>query len=186
MRSSDVPRNVFRFLLPTLTLALLGCETIQSLNFSSEPTSPDPCPIAVVAEEAARLTRFDPGTNRDPRNILFEAEIPGLNGDCGHGDTEIDIDLQVRIVAGRGPANTTQQATIPYFVAITRTDKTILAREAFEATIEFPGNQTRNETIEEIEQTIPFGEGDSGANYVIVVGFEMTPEELEYNRQLGR
>ncbi|MGH6927178.1 MAG: hypothetical protein ACREEV_02590, partial [Dongiaceae bacterium] len=77
-------------------------------------------------------------------------------------------------------------AKVNYFVAVARSDKTVLARQAFDAVIELPGNQTRNEIIEEIEQTIPIPEGGSGGNLVIVVGFEMTPDELEFNRQQGR
>jgi hypothetical protein len=94
--------------------------------------------------------------------------------------------MQIQLIASRGPAATDDKAMFNYFVAVARTDKTILSRDAFDTVIELPGNQTRNETVEEIEQTIPLAEGESGANIVIVVGFEMTPDELEYNRQQGR
>ena len=59
-------------------------------------------------------------------------------------------------------------------------------RDAFDTVIDLSGNQTRNETIEELEQTIPIPEGGSGGNLVIVVGFEMTPAELEFNRRQRR
>jgi hypothetical protein len=174
-----------RLALLAAPLLLAACETLSSLDFSPEPEIPPPCPRAVVGEGAGRLTRFD-GGGKDPTNVLFEAEIADLAGSCIYDDTEISVEMLIQIVAGRGPAATDDDAKVSYFVAVTRTDKTILARQAFDAVIELPGNQTRNEIIEEIEQIIPIPEGGSGGNLVIVVGFEMTPDELEFNRQQGR
>jgi hypothetical protein len=174
-----------RLALLAVPFLLAACETLSSLDFSPEPEIPPPCPRAVVGEGAGRLTRFD-GSGKDPTNVLFEAEIADLAGSCIYDDTEISVEMQIQIVAGRGPAATDDDAKVNYFVAVTRNDKTVLARQAFDAVIELPGNQTRNEIIEEIEQTIPIPEGGSGGNLVIVVGFEMTPDELEFNRQQGR
>ena len=166
-------------------LLLGACETLMAIDFNPPPEIPPPCPRAVVGENAGRLTRFS-GAGKDPANIVFEAEIADLAGSCVYDDDSIDVDLQIQIVAGRGPAATDDNASFNYFVAVARTDKTILSRDAFDTVIELPGNQTRNQTVEELEQTIPLAKGESGANLVIVVGFEMTPEELEFNRQQGR
>jgi len=174
-----------RLALLAAPLLLAACETLSSLDFSPDPEVVPPCPRAVVGEGAGRLTRFD-GGGKDPTNVLFEAEIADLAGTCIYDDTEISVDLQIQIIAGRGPAATGDDARMNYFVAVTRADSTVLAREAFDVAIELSGNQTRNEIIEEIEQTIPIPEGGSGASLVIVVGFEMTPDELEFNRQQGR
>ncbi len=166
-------------------LLLGACETLKSIDFNPKPELPPPCPRAVVGENAGRLTRFS-GASKDPANIVFEAEIADLAGSCVYDDDSIEVDLQIQIVAGRGPAATDDKAKFNYFVAVARTDKTILSRDAFDTVIELPGNQTRNQTVEELEQTIPLATGESGANLVIVVGLEMTPEELEFNRKQGR
>jgi hypothetical protein len=166
-------------------LLLGACETLRSIDFNPKPELPPPCPRAVVGENAGRLTRFS-GAGRDAANVVFEAEIADLAGSCVYNDGSIDVDLQIQLIAGRGPAATEDNAKFNYFVAVARTDKTILSRDAFDTLIELPGNQTRNQTVEELEQTIPLAEGESGANFVIVVGIEMTPEELEFNRQQGR
>lgn len=177
--------SALRLAVLAAPILLTACETLSSLDFSPDPEILPPCPRAVVGEGAGRLTRFD-GAGEDPTNVVFEAEIGDLAGTCIYDDTEISVDMQIQIIASRGPAATDDSAGFNYFVAVTRTDKTILARETFDAVIELPGNQTRNEIIDEIEQTIPIPEGGSGANLVIVVGFEMTSEELEYNRKQGR
>ncbi len=166
-------------------LLLGACETLKSIDFNPKPELPPPCPRAVVGENAGRLTRFS-GAGKDPANVVFEAEIADLAGSCVYNDDSIEVDLQIQLVAGRGPAATDDNAKFNYFVAVARTDKTILSRDAFDTVIELPGNQTRNQTVEELEQTIPIAKGESGANLVIIVGLEMTPEELEFNRKQGR
>jgi hypothetical protein len=176
---------VLRLALAAVPLLLVGCDTLKSINFNPPPKVPPPCPRAVVADNAGRLTRFA-GAGADPSQVQFEAEIGDLTGDCGYGDTSIDVNLKIPIVGSRGPAHTTGPARFNYFVAIARTDQTILAREAFDASIDFPGNQTRNGIQEEIEETIPIQPGESGTDFVILVGFEMTPAELDYNRKQGR
>ena len=179
------PPVALRLVFLVAPLLLGACETLRSLDFSPEPVIPPPCPRAVVAEDAGRLTRFA-GADQYETNMVFEAEITDLAGSCVYDDETIEVDLQIRIVAGRGPASTDDEAKLNYFVAVARTDKTILGRDAFDTVIDLSGNQTRNETIEELEQTIPIPEGGSGGNLVIVVGFEMTPQELEFNRQQRR
>jgi hypothetical protein len=175
-----------RLALVAASLLLGSCETLKSLDFHSQPPAPPaPCPRAVVADQAGHLTRFV-GADKDPAHVQFEAQIGDLTGDCGYDDSSIDVDMKVQILGSRGAANTTGQATFNYFVAIARPDKTILAREAFDATIEFPGNQTQNGVVDEIQQTIPLQSGQTGTDFVIIVGFEMTPDELEYNRKQGR
>jgi hypothetical protein len=166
-------------------LLLGACETLNSIDFNPPPEIPPPCPRAVVGENAGRLTRFN-GAGKDPANMVFEAEVADLAGSCIYDGDTIEVDMQIQLVAGRGPAATDDKAKFNYFVAVARTDKTILSRAAFDTVIELPGNQTRNETVEEIEQTIPLANGETGANLVIVVGIEMTPDELEFNRQQRR
>ena len=175
-----------RLALIAASLLLGSCETLKSLDFHSQPPAPPgPCPRAVVADQAGHLTRFV-GAEKDPAHVQFEAQIGDLVGDCGYDGSTIDVDMKVQILGSRGAADKTGKATFNYFVAIARRDKTVLAREAFDATIEFPGNQTQNGIIDEITQTIPLQTGQDGNDFVIIVGFEMTPDELNYNRQQGQ
>jgi len=177
--------TALRLALLAAPLLLGACETLRSINFNPQPELPPPCPRAVVGENAGRLTRFS-GAGKDPANVVFEAEIADLAGSCVYNEDSIDVDLQVQLIASRGPAATDDNAKFNYFVAVARTDKTILSRDAFDTVIELSGNQTRNQSVEQLEQTIPIAKGESGANLVIVVGFEMTPVELEFNRKQGR
>lgn len=159
-----------------------GCETLRSIDFNPKPELPPGCPRAVVADDAGQLTRFS-GAGREPSDVAFEAEILEVTGTCGYDDDVVDIEMQVQIAARRGPAGTGDEVALKYFVAIVHSDKTILARQAFDASIELPEDQSGNGIIEEIDQTIPLREDETGEDYVIIVGFEMTPDEFRFNRE---
>ena len=88
----------------------------------------------------------------------------------------------MQVVAQRGPANSDRLANLSYFVAVARTDETILARRSFDIAIPFPGNRTRVAGIEQIGQVITLVGNETGGDYRIYVGFDLTREELDYNR----
>lgn len=163
------------FALAALALTLAACGMLE------KPKPPAPCPRADIVDDAGKLTRFA-GTGRDLTDVQFEAEIDGVSGSCVYDDDVIDVDLQLRIVASRGPADENRRADFRYFVAVARTDQTIIAREEFDSYIEFPGNQTRAGIVEELAQHIPIQPDEPGTNFVIYVGFALSPEELEFNR----
>ena len=93
--------------------------------------------------------------------------------------------LRIPFIAERGPANQASQAKFEYFVAVATTSNEVPTggREAFSLAIPFHNNQTRNGGTDEVEELIPLGPNDVGANYIVYVGLVLTEDELNYNRQ---
>ena len=142
---------------------------------------PRPCPDVVLLADASRQVKFN-GQGRDLTDVLFEAELEAARLVCTYDDNELDVDLQVRVIASRGPANADRVANLNYFVAVARSDRTVLARRSFDIAIPFPGNRTRVSGLEEIGQVITLAQGEDGSNYLIYLGLDLTPEELQFNR----
>jgi len=168
--------GLFRAARPLLGLA--GALLLAAC--ASEPET-RPCPQAVVLSDAARQVKFS-GQGRDLTDVLFEATISTGRLVCEYDDNVLDVDLQVQVVAARGPANDDRLANLSYFVAVARRDQTVLARESFDLAIPFPGNRTRVSALEEIGQVITLTGDEDGGDYRIYVGLDLTHEELDYNR----
>jgi len=168
----DVFRSLRVFFGLAAGLLLAGC--------AGEPET-RPCPQAVVLNDASRQVKFS-GEGRDLTDVLFEASIGAGRLVCEYDENVLDVDLQVKVIASRGPANSDRLANISYFVAVARSDQTVLARESFDIAIPFPGNRTRVSGLEEIGQVITLQGNEDGGNYRIYVGLDLTHEELEYNR----
>ena len=150
------------------------------------------CPATRVLEDPAQLTRFKPGAGRDITDIDFDAAFAEIDGTCEIDDDEIEIELKVLIVANRGNANVSRQATLPFFIAVVDQDRNVIIhdgkamRKGFDGKVDFPGNQTRVTYTDDFELTIPTSSGQRANDFLIFFGFELTPEELEYNRTRRR
>ena len=81
------------------------------------------------------------------------------------------------------PAATADAHDYRYFVAVTRRNGKVLAKEYFNTRAEFERGVVtgKSELVNKI--LIPRAdESISGVNFEVIVGFELTPEQLEFNR----
>ena len=160
-----------------LALGVAGCSV-----FSNTP--PPPCPAASIVDDASRVSVFKDGPGRDLIDVQFEGEIDAIESDCdlNRAGDEITTRTGVRIVATRGPAAEGTEVSFSFFVAVIDRNQQVLARERFDSVLVFDPSQRRIGVVEEIEELIPLPVGLSGADYEVLVGFELTAEQLEFNR----
>ncbi len=120
-------------------------------------------------------------------DVVLDARLDRFDGECEtdlDDDTsgQVDVDLQLFFEATRGPANQTREGRFDYFVAIADGSGAILAKKVFQTEFEFDGNRNRVGLIEELTQEIPLRAGQLGEDFDIFVGFQLSPEQFEYNR----
>jgi len=145
------------------------------------------CPNIVIVKDTAEMTTFRPGPGRDLTDVVLDARIDRFDGECAT-DLErdrsgtVNVDLQLIFEAVRGPANDTKGGSFSYFVAIANRKGDILAKKVFDTEFEFEGNRTRVGGVEELTQEIPLRAGELGEDFDIFVGFQLSPEQLKYNR----
>ncbi|WP_169567807.1 hypothetical protein [Sneathiella limimaris] len=161
-------------------------------NFSTDlfgsDQAPLPCPNVTVLPGAENITIFREGPGRDLVDVTFEGVIEPIGGECVYEDDDAlvvaELLLQVSVV--KGPAANTETPTVPFFVAIADRDKKVLSKKVFDTTIQIPAGQKRGAVQEEMIQRIPILSGRTGADYAIVIGFQLSGEQLEYNRKTIR
>jgi hypothetical protein len=164
-------------------LAPVALVALAALSACSTPSNPSyPCPVAGVLGDAETLTDFRGG--QDPTNLVRHATISDVSLTCGYNIKKriVNSKLAFTITLDKGPAEQAGSVTIPYFVAISRGGKYVLARKAFTRTLSY-GDASRvseRETVPDIH--IPLAEGLQGNSYQVIVGLELTPAELGYNR----
>ena len=144
--------------------------------------TPPACPRASIISDGASVTKFREGTGRDLTDMVAQAEIVDIAVNCDYDRRGVDVALQVAIAATRGPADRSRAAEFEYFVAVTDPERNILAKEVFRVQFKFAANEQRVGTVDEIEPRIPLKSRADGVEYQIIVGFQLTPEEIEWNR----
>jgi hypothetical protein len=167
--------RIARFLAPLLVMVTLA--PLAACN-----RTPPACPRASIISDGATVTRFREGPGRDLTDVTVKGEIVDVAVDCDYDRRGVDVALQVAIAAERGPADRTRTAEFDYFVAVADAQRNILAKEVFHVSLRFPPNQQRTGTVDEIEPRIPLKDRADGVDYHIIVGFQLTPEEIEWNR----
>jgi len=168
--------------LAALTLVALILGACSFLDSSTPP----PCPNVSILAGSERLVLFKPGPGRDIIDILVEADISNLRAACEYDDLRVDVESAFEIIAARGPKAETSRVIIVFFAAIIDPNGRVIAKETFESRVEFPQNRRRVGVREQVIQQIPLTKLTDGRDYQVLVGFQLTPDQLEYNQSRRR
>ncbi|MGE3142683.1 MAG: Tat pathway signal sequence domain protein [Hyphomonadaceae bacterium] len=144
-----------------------------------------PCPLMGVLYDNARLVEFSqPGQERYA-NIAFTGEVEGVRGLCRYvGSDPIRMAMEINMAFGRGPAAQADRRTYRYWVAVTRGGQVPIAKQYFDVDVQFPAGQSVVRRAERVDNIVIPRANDtiSGVNFEILVGLELTPEQLQFNR----
>ncbi len=177
--------------IAVLALVLGGCSTIEAMFGQDVP--PPACPNVAVLPDAKDIVKFRPGQGRDLIDILYESELTNLSQSCVYdidentGEGTLTVEIGVFIDIARGPANRDRKAEFAYFIVITDQSKKVLNKQRFPVKVAFPGNLSRLTWADDPDAPaivlIPLKGGKIGRDFNIFVGFQLSPEELEFNRR---
>ena len=147
-------------------------------------TAQGPCPYVKVLYDAARYVEFK--DNREASaNVGYTGEIEGISAACAYkGSDPIRVDMMITFSLGRGPQAPSAQKDYVYWVAVTTRNKDVLAKEYFTLPAKFAAGKNTLVISDHIAGvTIPRADDKvSGNNFEVLVGFEVTPQMAEFNR----
>jgi len=142
---------------------------------------PMPCPALEVPAATARLVAFRPGPSRGPTDMTLEASFAGASANCLVVEDRLTVQIRLEIVVRRGPANQNRRADLAYFVALTDARGEVLNKWIFAVDGAF-GESTQLPLAEELELAIPGIANRAAESHRIYVGFQLSQEQLRYNR----
>lgn len=165
------------------TLATTACSMFDK-------TPPPPCPDVSVLGDAAHVTKFVDGPGRDLIDVRYEGDIADASGSCNYDINKetkagtLDVEMTVAMDLSRGPAEHGGTVPVSYFVAITGKDKQILNKQHFSADVTFPPNTSELAWRDEpVYLSIPLKAGETGDDFQVFVGYDLSQDELQYNRK---
>jgi hypothetical protein len=143
-----------------------------------------PCPFVKTLYDAARYVEFKDNQEASA-NVAYTGEIQGVSAQCEYkSDEPIKVKMEMLFELGRGPQARAGSKTYRYWVAVTDRDREVIAKQSFDLPVTFGTGQDRIYKTETLNQIlIPRAKATvSGANFEILVGFEVTPEMAAFNR----
>lgn len=156
------------------TAALMSCSL-----FEEKPL----CPRVGLMDQAHRTIYYRSSGGHDLTDVTHEVVIENFTYECEYdfnGDeNNVEIFLNILLSARRGPAATGNVVNIPYFVAITDSEKNILSKDIFTSPIRFSDNEIRSKVVEELAIVIPFDSQQDIYKFKTFLGLQLTSEQFE-------
>lgn len=169
-------------------LLLSGCESVKSIKWpefgAGKTEAANTCPIVGVSPELGNITQLRGG---EP---LSETIIASVKPTCETMGNAVKARLAIEFKGRLGPAaikDAVQEAnyTIPYLIAVVNSQSQIVAKDVFAISMTYKAGQTEQSLSDLIEQSIPLQKGEKASDYRIMVGFQLSPEELAFNRTIA-
>lgn len=143
-----------------------------------------PCPFVKALYDADRYVELKNGQENSDA-VAFTGEIEGVNATCAYkGSEPIHVKMAVSFAFGRGPEAKGSHKDYRYWVAVTVRNLAVLDKQYFSVPADFPAGQDRVSYVDRLDDiVIPRAKaGVSGANFEILVGFDVTPQMAAFNR----
>jgi hypothetical protein len=178
---------MLKFVPLFLLLILSGCGTRVARQLDNTPNA-GPCPVAGSIYDAARYVKFQDGAGKLYSNIEYTGEITNVRLYCRYFKEEpLEAEIEIDFALGKGPSATSNTHDYRYFVAVTRRNGKVLAKEYFNTRADFSKSTVIGQSELVNRVVIPRAdESISGVNFEVIVGFELSPEQLEFNRSGSR
>jgi hypothetical protein len=143
----------------------------------------------MILGDAEQITQFRDGPGRDILDVSYSGRLNRVLAECDYDMNKdrtgvMAVRVLVAVDAERGPANVDRFAPYRYFVSLVDSQREPVAKGVFDLPARFPGNVTRLIlTDDTVEMKVPIAAGQSGKNFTILIGFQLTEEQLEFNRR---
>jgi hypothetical protein len=174
-----------RPLAARLLLALLPAALLAAC--AQPPDEVIRCPRLLIPLDTERLTRFADGDGRDITDVVLQAEVKFLSGECDVDEDEITMEFPIAVRGSRGPAERDGQETVDVFMHVYTADRqTRLSSRDIPLSLEFAGNRTSIVAADRLTVRIPKQPDQDADDFVVFLGLKLSREELNYNREESR
>lgn len=182
----------FSFLAIAAAVSLTACGATDEIGSLVKKRIAPPCPQVRLLKDADIITVYRPGPGRDITDIRYEAELTGYKGECDYiGEdgvySQVKLTLKVAYDISRGPAEKGKVIKVPYFVAVPEFYPRAEGRRDFASAARFIENRDNMAVIDEaVEISLPLGKNRPVPDMKVYIGFVLTENQLEFNRQKRR
>jgi hypothetical protein len=177
MSASDHTGRWARALAVPTALGLAAL--VSGCGSSSTTAGGMSCPPLVAAPGTATIAIFPAGGAKTP---IVGGRIDGAQARCLRDKTGVAVNTEINFYAERINLQI-KDATLPYFIALVDPQERVLAQEGFQLHVVFnPGENYRKLPPEKLTVHLPVRDRAVAADYSVIIGFQLTPEQLAFNR----
>jgi hypothetical protein len=173
-------RSPLRVLSVALAALLAGCSWFG--GGSDKNADELACPTAFIAPGTNAYRVFRPGGGTGLADIQFGVKLTSVKSTCKREKDGIVVDTVNSFVAVRNDPDL-RQGDFTYFVAVADGQQNILTKRNFTLRVEFDTRQKEMRMVDTIVEHLPLRKVSAGRSYGIVVGLQLSQQELDFNRR---
>ena len=196
-----------------MAFALSGCETMQKMGDSlksmempkitpkGEAAATDGttasglvsvggqnCPQIKALPDLANITQFADPVTAMPNQMISDTKLEKIASKCTVAGNSVSVELELNFAGVLGPIGVKDldgQAnyTYPYFLSVISPDGKILSKDVFALSMVYENGQISYHRQDKLRQVIPLVNGQDASKFQIMVGFQLSADELAYNRR---
>jgi hypothetical protein len=174
-------------MLKPISRLLAVCMAAFAVSSCNDQSKIEFCPGMTSVLDAYMAATFKPGMPAMPTNALYTVEIINVKGNCTfdkQGKTS-ESNLTVTFGATRVRPGDAAEYTVPYFVAVTE-GETVITKTLRKITFSFAAGEKTATFEDNIDDVALVTDGDKKPyDYQILVGLQLSKEQLDYNRSIG-
>jgi hypothetical protein len=168
--------------------ALSGCQTWHSVTSYVSSDNATTCPDAAILASTSALPAFDPAAGPDPSSLIYTVAMTGVKTRCDYSKRDFIADTNVTVYfhASRPPGGEQVSYRVPYYVAITNNGE-IKDKQVHWLSFEFPKgapSAVAQDFVNSVE--VQVDKTKKPYEYHLIVGFQLTKAQLEYNKKMGQ
>lgn len=175
--------RIFALLAAATLLAACGTNSAVRNALDSRPNA-GACPPAGSMYAASRIVELTTPDQAVYNNITYTGEIVDVYLVCRYADDNpVRAEVEIDFAFGKGPQASANTKDFTYWVAVTRRSGKVLNKEYFTARADFRDGDVTG--TREVIQNIIIPRADSSisaANFEVLVGFDLTEEQLQFNK----
>lgn len=206
------PLLSFVGVLFVLPLGLSGCDTLSSIKniempslsmpsmpSLSAPAAAEATPTGLVAKTGAEcpqvkaltdlssIAQFVNAKTPSADKMIAEAKIENVGATCAVAPASVSVELSLDFLGTLGPVgvkdmNGQANYTYPYFLTVVTPDGKILSKDVFALSMVYDKGGISLRKQDKLRQVIPLAAGQQANQYQILIGFQLSDDELAYNR----
>jgi hypothetical protein len=139
------------------------------------------CPLSTMAPDTNLLAVFRPGTEPRLENVLYGVEIASFDSKCERVDKGLMVKSKIVFKLASNDKSL-RNGSFSYFVSVVDGEQNILTKQVYAYPFEFDPRYRTLERTEDLVEDLPLRNVSTGGSYAILVGLQLTPEQLAFNR----
>ncbi len=113
------------------------------------------------------------------KSLVAVATMEKIEGQCEYDDDGVEILFDLKMSAKKGPRLGGDQIGFPYFISIVSPQGEVLDKKLMSQSFVFEEGAKEMEKTEPLRIFLPLDEGEDASTYRVLLGFQLTPEQIE-------